>query len=245
MTHYYLQLPFLHQSILLEHTTQATKPSPSRSKISRAVLLAFHALTAPLLVSDSHSVTPEEYVDAARREIDAANSAASLDTIQVLLMVGYYEWIIQDDPCGIESIRRAIEQAKDFGYHDDQNEIIDNKNSKNAFSDSFIHSETRRRTVWGCFIMDSFIFCMANCPRSLSTSELQLQLPCTERALLLGREIKTRLIQEDDETYDKRIAGTPESTFEVEEGEVSLFIRLMVFYTEILNFSTTQERRCV
>jgi hypothetical protein len=204
-------------------------------------LLAFHALTASVLVleSGSYSVTPDAYADAARTEIDVFNSAASLETIQVLLMVGYYQWIIQDDPCGIESIKWAIEQAGAFDYPHDQNETIDNENGQNEFSDGFKYSETRCRTLWGCVVMDHYMSCMANCPRSLWTRELQLQLPCTEKALLCGRRIKTRLIREDDETYQKRIEGTRESIFEVEEGEVSLFIRLVHLCGEILRFSTT------
>jgi hypothetical protein len=242
MTRCYMELPFLHEVSLQNHAILAASPSQPTA-LSAEVLLAFNALTASILVSesDSHAVTPDEYVDAAFRQIDFASSAPSLETIQVLLMVGYYQWIIQHNDCGIGSIKLAIERARVLGYHRDQNEIVDHKNDRNGFSDGFTASETRRRTFWACFIMDSYICWMAYRPRSLWTHEFQLQLPCTERAFLYGRTVKTRLIQEDDETYQKRIGDTHESNFEVEEGAVSLFIRLVYLYGEILNFSI----RCI
>jgi hypothetical protein len=154
-------------------------------------------------------------------------------------MIGYYEAFVKHSAAGVSIIKRAVEHVLASGYQFDQNEAIDNP------SGNFTTPEVRRRTVWSCFILDCYTCWIGHRSQSLRPHELRLQLPSTESTFLCGREIQTRFLREDKQTYEKRIEDTRERKFEVEEGGVSCLTQLVDLYREIFDFSTIQELRCL
>jgi hypothetical protein len=248
VTQYSPELPFLPELSLLRHATQATNsPSSQPNIFSDGVLLAFKALTVFFQHGQPESgnrfVTSDLYAITALNHVRDVYGAVPLETIQTLLMIGYYRFFVRHSPEGIAIIRRAIEHAIASGYQHGQNEAIDPRNDRDQIPYGFPISEIRRRTFWSCFILDSYVCWMADRPQSIRPHELRLQLPCTERTFLSSRDIHTRLLQEDDENYKKRIEDNCQKLFEIEEGEVSLFIRMVDLCGKIL--STTRERRCI
>jgi hypothetical protein len=238
----------LNQLSLLAHAVQATEASRSQSKISSiGVLLAFKALTAHLQHKPSERgsrfVTSDLCADAALRQIGHVHGAVPLETIQTLLMVGYYRWAINRSDCGVGIIKRAIEHALASSYQHNQNETIDHGNNQDKSPYNLTTSEVWNRTFWSCYILDAYICWIEHRPQSLSLHDLRLQLPRTESSFLCGEEVQTRLLEEDEKTYEKRIENTREKDFEVEEGDVSRFVRLVRLYGKIYNLSAIQELR--
>jgi hypothetical protein len=234
----------LNELSLRTHAIRATKAPPSQSKtLSIGLLLAFHALTVHLQHKPSESgnrfVDADRHADAALNHVGHVYGAVPLETIQTLLMVGYYQWAIKRNVCAVGIIKRAIEHALASGL----NETIHHGNNRDESPYNLTTSEVSNRTFWSCFVLDAYICWIENRSQSLSLHDLRLQLPRTESSFLRGQEVQTRLLEEDDETYEKRIENTREKDFEVEESDVSRFVRLVSLYRKIFDLSATQDLR--
>jgi hypothetical protein len=70
----------------------------------------------------------------------------------------------------------------------------------------FIMEETRRRTFWGCFIVDRYISCGDYKPRRILLEDplVLVQLPCKEDNFDLGVKTKTMKLRESDQDFHAR-----------------------------------------
>jgi hypothetical protein len=246
MDHYYAELPFLHKPSLVMHARKSTKvPFAQWDTFSTGVLLAFHALTSHHESSESGNrfVTSDMYAQAALSQIDDTHSPNPLETIQTRLMVGNYYWVVRGNNSGVLHLKRAFKYFSPSGCLKGQNEII-NRGNDQAGPSGKLQEHILGRTFWSCFILDSLICWTEKLSREFRPHEVQIQLPTTETTFSRCREINNRLLQENDETYRKRMEGI-KTDFEFREGAVSLFIRAVCLYGEIHELSTSRDWRYV
>jgi hypothetical protein len=187
------------------------------------------------------SVGSNIFTEAALSHIGMAYGKASLETIQALLMVGYHRWYRLQNPLGISDMKLGFEYATAMGYQRNYDETT-NAGHDQA-KDQAIISESRRRTFWSCYVLDSYLSLMAQRPPSIRMHEVLIQLPRTEYAFLHGLNVETRLLRRDEGVYGRRKANTDKCNFEVAEEALSLFIQAVHLCRELMDVSRTQERR--
>jgi hypothetical protein len=183
------------------------------------------------------------YAQAALSQTDDTHGPNSLDTIQTLLMVGNYYWVVRGNYSGVLLLKRAFKYFSPSGHLKGQNETL-NRGNDQAGPSGNLHKQILGRTFWSCFILDSLICWMEKISREFKPHEVHIQLPATEIAFSRGRGINTRLLQENDETYKKRMEDT-DTEFEFRKGALSRLIRALCLYGEIHESSTSQEWRYV
>jgi hypothetical protein len=243
MDHYYAELPFLHKPSLVMHPMPSAKLPVVQWHFSLGVLLAFHALTSHHESSESGNrfVTSDMYAQAALSQTDDTHSPNPLETIQTLLMVGNYYWVVRGNKSGIRHLKRAFKYFSSSGYLEGQNETINRGNDQAGPSGNLLE-QILGRTFWSCFILDSLICWTEKLSREFKPHEVRIQLPTIEATFSRCRRINTRFLQDNDETYKERVKDT-ETNSEFREGAVSLLIRAVCLYGEIYELCTTQEWR--
>lgn len=243
------------------------------------LLLAFLTHTARFhekLVSQTGNDpirTAEFYAQATRTQMGAEIfGTPTLEKIQTLLMLGYYEWTALQGREGWIKIGTAIRCAIVLGYpHLD----VDQKGhpaplregeSRLSEKDQFILRETQRRTFWSCCLMDSYLSWGEDRPPMLGPEHFQrTQLVCSDGAFNYGRKARTRLLGEDDAAYAKRREewdalarqhrneqnGTDRGSvldggkWEIGEHEAELtwYIKVVIVFGEVVRWSCNSGRR--
>ncbi|RAR11257.1 serine threonine kinase fungal-specific transcription factor [Stemphylium lycopersici] len=287
--HFSIDFPFLHKRTFLSSvqqlqpvTTSSDAKTPTQSPVSQPyapLLLAFLTHTARfheklvLQTGNDPIKTAEFYAQATRNQMGAEIfGTPTLEKIQTLLMLGYYEWTALQGREGWIKIGTAIRCAIVLGYphldvdHKGQPAPPREGESRLSEKDQFILRETQRRTFWSCCLMDSYLSWGEDRPPMLGPEHFRrTQLVCSDGAFNYGRKSRTRLLGEDDAAYAKRrnewdslarhhrsepngADRAPQSDggkWEIGEHEAELtwYIKVVIVFGEVVRWSCNRGRR--
>jgi hypothetical protein len=237
------------------------------------LLLAFLTQTARFhkqlvkQMDDDPIKTAEFYAQATRIQMGSdIFGKPTLEMIQTLLMLGYYEWTALQGTQGWIKVGTAIRCAIVLGYPHLDIDDKDGTNLPKAFKegenglsgkDQFILRETQRRTFWSCYLLDCYLSWGKNRPSMLRLEHFQrTQLVCSDGAFNFGRRVRTRLLGEDDATYGTRRTDwhklvehhqSEDVKWEVgdTEAELTWYIKVVDVFGEIAKWSCNRGRRYV
>lgn len=111
------------------------------------------------------------------------------------------------------TIGTAVVVAKHLGYHLqpdlDENPDVNKSKVKDQCEplqpdEKFIREETKRRIMWSCFILDSYLALGKGRARNIQVDNLRIQLPCSQKAFDYGDNVKTRMLREDTKAFANR-----------------------------------------
>ena len=210
--HFATDLPFLHAPTF-RNEVQSLPP---------LLLLSFLALTArfhPTLV-ERHGGDPikaAEYYQKAATPLVNKLGDPKLTTVQALLMLGLHEWGMNHGASAWRLIKDAIHCAQYLNLHmlDEEPDAHPSANSKGnarwnrtnpqSKKEEIIENEIKRRTFWGCFIMDCYLSVSNKYrPPSLHAKDIRVQLPCSDHAFIFGHEVDTMMLDEDEKAAGAR-----------------------------------------
>ncbi|KAK7903801.1 hypothetical protein LTR67_001821 [Exophiala xenobiotica] len=100
---------------------------------------------------------------------------------------------------------------------EEQNAGIRHLNGRTQTSYTTTELEIRRRTLWSCYIIDTYLSGGKNRTQMLGVKDLKIRLPCSQRAFIFGESVETGLLAEQllqatgsDHVRDARSSrGTP------------------------------------
>jgi hypothetical protein len=280
--HHSIDFPFLHKRTFLSAIQQPSSLSCSDVKLSTQsqgprpyapLLLAFLTQTARFHdklvqhMGNDPIKTANFYAQATRTQMGAEGMGEpTVEKIQALLMLGYYEWTALQSLQGWVKIGTAIRSAIALGYThldvDKKGQAVTLEPGKSRLSekDQFIRNETERRTFWSCCLIDSYLSWGENRPSMLTEKHYQrTQLPCSDDAFNYGRKTRTRLWSEDDTAYTKRredwdrchnetnevTRASDAGKWEIGESEAPLtwYIKVVILFGEVVEWSCNGGRR--
>ncbi|SPO05827.1 uncharacterized protein DNG_08514 [Cephalotrichum gorgonifer] len=176
--------------------------------------------------------------------LPGAIARVSVERVQAFLMLGLYEWTRNRPQAGVRAwmyvgtaIRMA--QALRLGYGDKPGQSTGSARgrsgpsgpSKVSPSDWIIEKETRRRTMFSCLILDRLLAVGDDRASMISTSDLHIQLPCSEVAFDLASEVYTGFLNEGDEVQPR------DPKFPSDDSVLSRFVKLVDLWGEITRYS--------
>jgi hypothetical protein len=108
-------------------------------------------------------------------------------------MLGHYEWSQGKDIEAREHVGHAIRLAESMGLGYDLDLPSSQERSKPEADDleAVIREESRRRTMWSCFIMDRMLADGENRPMMIRVEKLRVRLPCCDDQFLFARKVQT------------------------------------------------------
>ena len=215
----------------------------------KVLLLGVLTLTArfhpDLVAYHTQSGKPPNPIDASEYYANALKTAfvptgsnltsPSLDGIQALLMLGLYEW---GQTRGLSAwvyvgIAMRLAQSMGLAYEDDGDRPSAFRKNGHNVREIAIEKETRRRTLWSCFIMDRMLSAGKYRPTMISVKQLKVQLPCSDDQFLFVRDVTTGFLdtplQSDDNAND--------------DGVLSWYIRLVEIFGRFSEWSYAGGRR--
>lgn len=196
--------------------------------------------------------TAETFAKATRKQFEEQKEEnPTLEKVQALLLLGHHEVTCLSRNRACEAIGAAIVAIGLLRYR-----IIDQKRVPAADGDDdYAHAEQnilreiKRRTFWSCFIMDRSLSCGEARPPMLSVDRLHVQLPCSDDAFSHGRDVRTRLLGEGYDAYDRRRRdeedGSTEWEFGKDEGELCVYIDAMAHFAKVMEWTNDTGRRSV
>ena len=279
--HFATDLPFLHAQTFIKQLREVDVQALVDPFAS--LLYAFLALTTPFhskFVNHSwhgagRESTPLEiaglYAEAARSRLRTSNaySKPSIETTQALFMLGLHEWRTRQGAQCFLTIGTAISCAEFLRcnaqpdlYDDDEACPPAQRNSARSASsnmsseDQFIQAEIKRRTYWCGFILDSYISTGSGERRRqrIRVDEINIQLPCSQKAFELGKSVRTMMLHQGEEQkdYNNRYfpSGRPahrdeELAWEGEKDQEGLtwFIKALTVYRGVFHWVCNVTRR--
>ncbi|KAF2637139.1 hypothetical protein P280DRAFT_139703 [Massarina eburnea CBS 473.64] len=190
------------------------------------ILLAFLALTTPFHDNFVQRIWPKyagsstpiavskRFADAARNRLNDTDAVdcPTLETTQSLLMLALHEWrCTQGKKCFV-TVGKALSGAMMLGLFRQQD--LDTRKympprEVNTATDKtpeelFIEAETRRRTFWSLYILDTYVSSGRDRNWRIKLEEIHVQLPCSEDSFTFGQPTRTRRLREDDRTFQAR-----------------------------------------
>ncbi|KAL2111957.1 hypothetical protein VUR80DRAFT_8971 [Thermomyces stellatus] len=176
--------------------------------------------------------------------LPGAITRVTVERVQAFLMLGLYEWTRNKPQAGVRAwmyVGTAIRMAqalrlgcgekhgKPTGTAPGRPNPADA--SKVPPSDWIIEMEARRRTMFSCLILDRLLAVGDDRASMISTSDLHIQLPCSEVAFDLASEVYTGFLNESDEV-PQRDAQIPK-----DDSVLSRFVKLVDLWGEITRYS--------
>ena len=183
-----------------------------------------------------------------------AVTVVSVERVQAFLMLGLYEWTRNGPQGGVRAwmyvgVAIRMAQALRLGFGDtvaQNNNTTKGNNNPNdrvrlrnkrmnkpdgSTSDWIIEREIRRRTMFSCFILDRLLAVGDDRASMISSSDLHIQLPCSEVAFDLASDVYTGFLNdpEDLSQQGKRMSG--------DDSVLSRFVKLVDLWGEITRYS--------
>lgn len=230
------------------------------------MILAFLTQTSPfhpklVAQTDNAYETAEFYATAAKRLLTfdfSAQGEMAMQRIQAFLMLGYHDWAACRSRNGYVFIQTGVTYARinGFMYDEDFDKGHDQEEDEATRRDRFIQQESRRRTFWTCFILDRYLSVGKRRPKILQVKDLhgKIQIPCSEKNFISGREVKTRFFGESDQEYAERRRrtndkisqrGGPKIEWEDREddGMLGRYIFTLELFTDVNQWANNDGRR--
>ncbi|KAF5574676.1 transcriptional regulatory [Fusarium pseudoanthophilum] len=160
----------------------------------------------------------------------------TVERIQSFLMLGLFEWSQENNSSAWMYLGIAIRMAKLMRLkQDDQRMAIlenqapgTNRFERNSPEIAIIR-ETRRRTMYSCFILDRLMSCGSERPLSIAVESMLIQLPCSEMAFDLSLQVYTGLLQPHEGSSQLQIN---------DDSTLSRFVKLIEIWGEISKYSS-------
>lgn len=197
--------------------------------------------------SDS-SAASEYYAESLRKALGPLGmsmSTASVERVQAFLMLGLYEWSQTRPKTGGLSawmyvgvaIRMAQALGLGFGDKPEKSRHARQRSGQGSASttstmpnpDLMIEKEIKRRTMFSCLILDRLLACGKERVCTIDVYELQIQLPCSDMAFDLGKDIRTGFLKEPAHEQRHRDVN--------EDSILSRFIKLVDLWGQITKYS--------
>lgn len=160
----------------------------------------------------------------------------TVERIQSFLMLGLFEWSQENAPSAWMYLGIAIRMAKLMRLEQDdrrmailENQASDTKRFEKRSPEISIIRETRRRTMYSCFILDRLMSFGSERPLSIAVESMLIQLPCSEMAYDLSLEVYTGLLQPYGGSSQPQIN---------DDSTLSRFINLVEIWGEISRYSS-------
>ncbi|KAF2746515.1 hypothetical protein M011DRAFT_86091 [Sporormia fimetaria CBS 119925] len=270
--HFAADFPFFHEPTFLNTASGQPNYAPS-------VLLAFLTLTAPLCPDLVDQIAPQEkqpkaddggpainrrkttsehYYKAAKDSLGyivdyPVDLNSGLELIQSLLMLGLYEIVQCKGRKAWMTIGIAIDHARQFSLHKEQAyELYRRESGLSSREDQNIQDEKCRRTFWSCFIMDVHASGGRDRKRKVDPDEIDIQMPCTERAFKSGRAVKaSRLVLKDHGSqqdsgrrhHDIILTRNGQERTCRDDGILCHYIKALLLFGDTLKWSVDGGRR--
>ena len=169
-------------------------------------------------------------------------SMASIERVQAFLMLGYYEWTISSPDNSLASwmyVGTAIRLAQGLKLGieeerpappDERVEILHDPvtGRRTSTSDLAVTREVRRRTMFSCFLVDRMLACASGREAMIDPEKLDIQLPCTDMALDLARDVYTGTLRQKPNNLYRSIT---------DDSVLSHFIQLIDIWGDIAKYS--------
>jgi hypothetical protein len=268
--HFSTEMPFLHPPTFRILMRQGDLPldlpiSPTSNRHNRELLLlGILTLTARFhreLVAYHTQSLGQEHCPLAASEYYATKLAwafepsrgyltnPSLESIQALLLLGYYEW---SQGRGVEAwvyIGMAIRLAQAVGleceggiddctFHSSSGRERSNPEADDR--ESFIIEESRRRTLWSCLMMDRMLAAGKDRPMMIRVEKLRVGLPRWDDQFFFARKGQIYSLNRGGFGED---GPTQAENAVVNEGVLGRYIRLVEIFGRLCEWSYAGGRR--
>ncbi|KAF5557147.1 transcriptional regulatory [Fusarium napiforme] len=187
---------------------------------------------APLYASDFFAGALTTALGPLRTVMDTL----TVERIQSFLMLGLFEWSQENDSSAWMYLGIAIRMAKLMRLEQDdrrmailENQAPDTKRFEKKSPEIAIIRETRRRTMYSCFILDRMMSCGSERPLSIAVESMVIQLPCSEMAFDLSLQVYTGLLQPHEGSSQQKIN---------DDSTLSRFVKLIQIWGEISKYSS-------
>jgi hypothetical protein len=181
-------------------------------------LLAFLALTSRFhpTLSSYHSpntssrpsnplLAAEYYATACKAKLARSEDSGKppdLSRVQVYLMLALHEWGNCEGIKAWKFLGEALRCAQLIGLHLDlcdpglKHSLVrpDEQLPGASAEDACIESETQRRILWSCYLLERCLSSGTFRPTVLRNGDIKIQLPSSERSFLFGQKVRTAFI---------------------------------------------------
>lgn len=164
-----------------------------------------------------------------------AMDTITVERVQAFLMLGVFEWS-QGHESAWMYVGVAIRMAKIMKLElDDQRMgLLDTRTStqrqfRTRSAEVAIVRETRRRTMYSCFILDRLMSCGSYRALSTPAESLRIQLPCSEMAFDLSLDVYTGFLQVPEGFIQPQIN---------DDSTLSQFTKLIEIWSDISAYSS-------
>ncbi|KAL4724824.1 hypothetical protein ACLX1H_008271 [Fusarium chlamydosporum] len=185
----------------------------------------------PVAASDFFAIALTTALGPLRTAMDTM----TVERVQAFLMLGLFEWSQGQDSAWIY-VGIAIRMAKMMKIElDDQrmglleNQASESRQFQTRSAEIAIIRETRRRTMYSCFILDRLMGCGSSRMLSTPAENLWIQLPCSEMAFDLSLDVYTGFLQVPEGFIQPKIN---------DDCTLSQFVRLIEVWSEISPYSS-------
>lgn len=200
-----------------------------------------NARSRPLQTQIDPTAASEYYADILTTALGPLRNAvktASVERVQAWLMLGMYEWSqTTKDTGGLGAwmcvgIAVRLAQYLGLGNNCDHHTWLprsgDNQERGASYQSQIaLEKETKRRTMWSCFILDRMLSCGKERVAAIQAVDLKIQLPCSEDKFDLAMEAQTGFL----EKRERGRSGTDDSV-------LSRFIQLVHIWGKISQYSS-------
>ncbi|KAI1014233.1 hypothetical protein LB504_008742 [Fusarium proliferatum] len=204
---------------LPSQNSSGSRPSTSKTK------------PGPLYASDFFATALTTALGPLRTVMDTL----TIERIQCLLMLGLFEWSQENKSSAWMYLGVAIRMAKLMRLEQDdrrmailENQAPDTKRFKKSPEIAIIR-ETRRRTMYSCFILDRLMSCGSERPLSIAVESMLIQLPCSEMAFDLSLQVYTGFLQPHQGSSQPQIN---------DDSTLSRLAKLVEIWGEISRYSS-------
>jgi hypothetical protein len=160
----------------------------------------------------------------------------TVERIQTFLMLGLFEWSQENASSAWMYLGIAIRMAKLMRLEQDdrrmailENQALGTRRFEKRLPEIAIIRETRRRTMYSCFIVDRMMSFGNERSLSIAVESMLIQLPCSEMAFDLSLEVYTGLLQPHEGSSQPQIN---------DESTLSRLIKLVEIWGEISRYSS-------
>ncbi|KAF9102360.1 hypothetical protein BGX27_011024 [Mortierella sp. AM989] len=187
----YFQLPMIHPGTFM---TQYREGKVSPNLLNAICASAARFSTHPDVVTTPAFLAGEPFASNVRAALIDSIDIPTVANVQALLLLGMYEYGAARGPRAWMFGGMAIRMAHELG--------LNREDSSPVFylKGDWVMRETRRRTFWGCFIMDVLASSSSGRPRMMDERDCEVLLPSEDIAWHEARPVVTEMLDGDDET---------------------------------------------
>ncbi|KAF9357494.1 hypothetical protein BGX26_003625 [Mortierella sp. AD094] len=185
----YYQLPIIHPgSFMTQYREGKVSPNLLNAICAAAARFSTHSdvITTPAFLAG------EPFASNVRAALVDSIDIPTVANVQALLLLGMYEYGAARGPRAWMFGGMAIRMAHELG--------LNREDSSPVFylKGDWVMRETRRRTFWGCFIMDVLASSSSGRPRMMDERDCEVLLPSEDNAWHEARPVVTEMLDGDE-----------------------------------------------